>query len=54
MRNLLYTDITRGKKLVVVIGEKKALVLLLSKIVVHTTLGKWLEPTISLRQDNTP
>ena len=44
-RNLFYTGVTRGKKLVVVIGEKKALAVAVKDWKTkkrHTTLRKWL------------
>ncbi|MCG6537486.1 MAG: hypothetical protein L7F78_22920 [Syntrophales bacterium LBB04] len=41
-RNLLYTGITRGKKLVVIIGTKKALAIAIrnNKTQLHNTLLK--------------
>jgi exodeoxyribonuclease V alpha subunit len=50
-RNLLYTGVTRGKRLVVLVGQKKAVA-----IAVRNTsgrqrwskLGEWLRPGLSL------
>jgi len=47
-RNLLYTAITRGKKLVVLVGTKKALGIALRRADIgqrHTTLRKRLQAT---------
>jgi exodeoxyribonuclease V alpha subunit len=45
-RNLLYTAVTRGKKLVVMVGSKKALGMAVRRIDTrqrHTTLRKRLQ-----------
>jgi exodeoxyribonuclease V alpha subunit len=46
-RNLLYTGVTRGKKLVVLIGQKKAIVIALRNVSGRrrwSKLGEWLHP----------
>jgi exodeoxyribonuclease V alpha subunit len=45
-RKLFYTGVTRGKKLVIMIGEKKALAVAIKEKYSykrHTTLGEWLK-----------
>ena len=46
-RNLLYTGITRGKKLVVLIGQKKAVAIAIRNISGRrrwSKLSEWLKP----------
>jgi exodeoxyribonuclease V alpha subunit len=46
-RNLLYTGITRGKKLVVLVGQKKALAIAIRNVAGRTRwskLAEWLKP----------
>jgi len=49
-RNLIYTGITRGRKLVVLVGQKKALAMAVrgSRVVRRwSKLGEWLAPGTS-------
>src|SRR5207249_8380949 len=46
-RNLLYTGITRGKKLVVLVGQKKAVAIAVRNVSGRrrwSKLGEWLKP----------
>jgi exodeoxyribonuclease V alpha subunit len=50
-RNLLYTGVTRGKRLVVLVGQKKAVVIAVRNISGRkrwSKLGEWLRPNLSL------
>ncbi len=49
-RNLIYTGITRGRKLVVLVGQKKALAMAVrgSRLVRRwSKLGEWLAATVT-------
>ena len=46
-RNLLYTGVTRGKRLVVLVGQKKAVAIAVRNISGRrrwSKLGEWLRP----------
>ena len=46
-RNLVYTGLTRGKRLVVLVGQKKALAMAVKNHLGrrrHTKLAEWLSP----------
>jgi exodeoxyribonuclease V alpha subunit len=50
-RNLLYTGVTRGKKLVVLVGQKKAVAIAVRSISGRrrwSKLAEWLRPGTSL------
>jgi exodeoxyribonuclease V alpha subunit len=50
-RNLLYTGVTRGKRLVVLVGQKKAVAIAVRNISGRkrwSKLGEWLRPNLSL------
>src|ERR1700688_4772379 len=50
-RNLLYTGITRGKRLVVLVGQKKAVAIAVRNASGRrrwSKLGEWLRPGLSL------
>jgi exodeoxyribonuclease V alpha subunit len=52
-RNLVYTGITRGKQLVVLVGQKKALAMAVKNHMVrgrYTKLAEWLKLTSSRSQ----
>jgi exodeoxyribonuclease V alpha subunit len=47
-RNLLYTGVTRGKRLVVLVGQKKAVAIAVRNISGRrrwSRLGEWLRPS---------
>ena len=49
-RNLLYTGVTRGKRLVVLVGQKKAVAIATRNVSGRrrwSKLGKWLEAKIA-------
>ena len=49
-RNLLYTGVTRGKRLVVLVGQKKAVAIAVRNVSGRrrwSKLGEWLEPKTS-------
>ena len=50
-RNLLYTGVTRGKQLVILLGQKKAVAITVKNVSGWrrwSNLGEWLNP-VSLR-----
>jgi exodeoxyribonuclease V alpha subunit len=50
-RNLLYTGVTRGKRLVVLVGQKKAVAIAVRNIAGRwrwSKLGEWLRPRPSV------
>jgi hypothetical protein len=52
-RNLLYTGVTRGKKLVVLVGQKKAVAIAVRNVSGRrrwSKLQEWLRPNPSLSQ----
>ncbi|MFN3347381.1 ATP-dependent RecD-like DNA helicase [Pseudorhodoplanes sp.] len=52
-RNLLYTGVTRGKKLVVLVGQKKAIAIAVRNVSGRrrwSKLAEWLRPTPSFKQ----
>lgn len=52
-RNLLYTGVTRGKKLVVLVGQKKAVVIAVRNVSGRrrwSKLAEWLRPARSITQ----
>jgi exodeoxyribonuclease V alpha subunit len=55
-RNLLYTGITRGKRLVVLVGQKKAVAIAVRNVFGRrrwSKLDEWLRPTISNASSST-
>jgi exodeoxyribonuclease V alpha subunit len=47
-RNLLYTGVTRGKRLVVLVGQKKAVAIAVRNVSGRrrwSKLGEWLRPS---------
>src|SRR5207344_1304516 len=53
-RNLLYTGVTRGKRLVVLVGQKKAIAIAVRNVSGRrrwSKLGEWLEPKTSVSAD---
>ena len=47
-RNLLYTGVTRGKRLVVLVGQKKAVAIAVRNVLGRrrwSKLGEWLRPS---------
>jgi exodeoxyribonuclease V alpha subunit len=52
VRNLLYTAVTRGKQLVVVVGQRRALAVAVNTSDARrrwTKLGEWLTRTPAMR-----
>jgi len=52
-RNLLYTGVTRGKKLVVLVGQKKAVAIAVRNVSGRrrwSKLSEWLRPSLSRSQ----
>ena len=50
-RNLLYTGVTRGKRLVVLVGQKKAVAIAVRNVSGRrrwSKLGEWLRPRLSI------
>ena len=53
-RNLLYTGITRGKRLVVLVGQKKAIAIAVRNVLGRrrwSKLSEWLVPKTSISMD---
>jgi exodeoxyribonuclease V alpha subunit len=53
-RNLLYTGVTRGKRLVVLVGQKKAVAIAVRNVSGRrrwSKLGEWLAPKTSVSAD---
>jgi exodeoxyribonuclease V alpha subunit len=53
-RNLLYTGVTRGKRLVVLVGQKKAVAIAVRNVSGRrrwSKLGEWLAPKTSMSTD---
>jgi exodeoxyribonuclease V alpha subunit len=53
-RNLLYTGVTRGKRLVVLVGQKKAIAIAVRNVSGRrrwSKLGEWLAPNASVSAD---
>jgi exodeoxyribonuclease V alpha subunit len=49
-RNLLYTGVTRGKRLVVLVGQKKAIAIAVRNVSgrrLRSKLAEWLRPSSS-------
>jgi exodeoxyribonuclease V alpha subunit len=52
-RNLLYTGVTRGKRLVVLVGQKKAIAIAVRNVSGRrrwSKLQEWLRPGVPLQQ----
>jgi exodeoxyribonuclease V alpha subunit len=54
-RNLLYTGVTRGKRLVVLVGQRKAIAIAVRSIAGRrrwSKLGEWLSSSVPNRHSN--